>query len=1230
MWKGLKAALGRWVPGASRAQSSANLAKSHGNLAKSHGNRAKGLGNKGKGLGKLGVMLWCLLAFGVVVAIWWLGPLWEIRDSRPLGPWLNRLLATLVLATLVVLVWGMRLARRLRDVNAERQHAERLQLDPTQAKVEQQEATLDATLAELVDSLGGGQGSRYRLPWYLVMGVENAGKTSLINRSGQNFALTHVMKASGQGKKGQFGFDWWIGDKAVLIDPDGELLTQGAMEGGEPVELQSRLWDHFVDWLERNRPQRPLDGVVLVLDLARLSDARVAVRKAYASLLRARLRELMERHAARLPVYVTFSKMDLLHGFDDFFRHYSRAARRAPLGFTFSPASLDRPGQWEEEFAAAYDGMLERLNRSLPSLLAECRDREERESVFRFVRQLAGLRDVLLGFLSEALSSDRFSTAAMVRGTYFTSVYQQGVPEDPFVDAAARRYGMADSVQPAHRAARSALYFTEELFDKVIYPEAGLAGDNARAARRRRRVRRASVLACVFGGAVIVGGWSHFYQKNAAALASVEGKAADFLAAQPAELRSDDPTGYALLEPLDRLRSATFEFGDYRDHVPLLADMGLYQGRSVGREVESAYLAMLAYHFLPALMVGIMDDMNRAEPGSNDKLALLRVLRMMSDASGRQPERVHGFMANRWQREFPQRGSVQQRLLDHLDYALAYTDLEGQVAAGDRHAVQAMASLRGSLLAAQEELGRQPMAERVYATLKAGSDRRGGAMLDLRQGVGPAFSAVFMARNDDPAEVHIPSLVTRDGFEGYFLQEVDQATDLALIDLWVLGRRDDIDFSEADKRRLRDALRERYVSDYHVTWRQALDNVELVPIPDIDQAVVVMDTLLGASRPLDRLLSEVSHHTRLYPELPADDETARQALERSPRYRLAGEIEQHFDELNGLLVARGDNPADIAELKDAIAELRDYLRQVQGASDPGRAAFVSARDRLALSGGDPIHNLQRIAESTPAPVDSMLESLADQSWQLLMASAIRHLERQWLDDVVAPYQDRLAGRYPLVHGATRDVALDDFEAFFAPGGTLDSFYQDNLRPFIEEAPEQLLDAEGNSLLRDSVLTAVQRAERIREAYFDRDGVLDVEFSLEPLSLSPDKRRSVISVDGQLIEYIHSASRRVSMIWPNALRSGNESRVTLVPSTVNRSPRSLRHDGAWAWFRLLDEADITGASERELELRFHVDGGTMRYRLRADGTRNPFTRPLVSGFQLPTALYAEGGADADDA
>ncbi|HBC35725.1 MAG TPA: hypothetical protein DC045_15750, partial [Marinobacter adhaerens] len=36
--------------------------------------------------------------------------------------------------------------------------------------------------------------------------------------------------------------------------------------------------------------------------------------------------------------------------------------------------------------------------------------------------------------------------------------------------------------------------------------------------------------------------------------------------------------------------------------------------------------------------------------------------------------------------------------------------------------------------------------------------------------------------------------------------------------------------------------------------------------------------------------------------------------------------------------------------------------------------------------------------------------------------------------------------------------MQDFERFFAPGGVLDAFYQDNLKLFLEDHPEQVGDA----------------------------------------------------------------------------------------------------------------------------------------------------------------------------
>ncbi|CSA15498.1 IcmF-like protein [Vibrio cholerae] len=229
-----------------------------------------------------------------------------------------------------------------------------------------------------------------------------------------------------------------IGDESVLIDPDGELLTQGNRSEENDGALERRLWLHFVDWLDRTRSRRPLNGIVLALDVAHLATATASERKAYANLLRARLRELMETLSTRLPVYIALTKLDLLHGFEPFFKHYTKSQREEVLGFTFSMDSVDNLDSWLEEFASEYTQFVSRVNGMLPHAVAAPMTLEERNAIYSFTRQISGLKEILQQFFQEALASDQFSTSALVRGAYFTSVYQQGVPTNAFDDAASR------------------------------------------------------------------------------------------------------------------------------------------------------------------------------------------------------------------------------------------------------------------------------------------------------------------------------------------------------------------------------------------------------------------------------------------------------------------------------------------------------------------------------------------------------------------------------------------------------------------------------------------------------------------------------------------------------------------------------------------------------------------------------------------------------------------------
>ncbi|MCY9803278.1 type VI secretion system membrane subunit TssM [Vibrio scophthalmi] len=1152
----------------------------------------------------------------VNIAIWWAGPWLEFKGNLPLDTVMERAVASCLFSLGALAIWGIWQWKNLQGFKAEKQYEERLRQDPIKAYEDRQELELNQVMVNMKDSLPQ-RDYLYALPWYLVLGLENAGKTSLINRSGQNYVFSSVMRASGQKSENPYSFDWWIGDESVMIDPDGELLTQGNHAENNDGEMERRLWLHFVQWLARTRNRRPLNGIVLTLDVSRLATATATERKAYANLLRARLRELMETLSTRLPVYITLTKLDLLQGFEPFFKHYSRSQREEVLGFTFSLDSVDDLDNWLQEFTAEYSDFITRINDVLPHAVSGPMTLEDRNAIYSFTRQISGLKEILCKFLSEALASDQFSTSALVRGVYFTSVYQQGVPTNAFDDAASRRYGLDHAINKAQQAKNSTVYFTKKLFNNVIYPEAGLASDNVRVTKHNRRVIGLTVLTCSIATVLLVGTWHRYYLNNIEHSDAVLSKVNEYKGELAANINSTSQL--EMLEPLNKIREATLEFGFFRDKPKYVSDFGLYQGHTIGPMVEETYLNLLENRFLPLLMADLVVELNRAKT-DEDKLAVLRVYRMMVDKGGRYKTYVLDYFTHYWQQEFAGQRDIQASLKGHLEYAMLHTDLTADRINGNQDAERVLRPYDNVIAKVQTELSAIPNDQRVYQNLKLNSQMVLGPSINLRNLVGPVFGVVFEEQVINSSVIYIPQMLTKKGFEEYFMPKSEAISELALIDSWVLGLSKTAEFSEADKVALREKVRSLYVADYTNTWRAALNEINIRYFNDINDASAVLENLTGNIEPIQRLLRVLESNTQMYTRVGADDD-AQQALLKSSKYRVAAQIDAPFSELNSMLSSVGDEPAYINEVIAAVEGLHSYVKAIKESPDVGMAALDASKARVKLVNADPIYTVKRVASGLPAPLNTMLEKLADESWYVVKQEAIKHLEVRWHNDVYKEYQRKLAGRYPFNPASKKDSSFIDFEAFFAPDGTLDSFYNSQLKVFVEENSVFTDEgSNGKSIVRKEVLDQLKQARRIQEAFFNRKGVLDVSFSVEPLLLSGDKRRSVLNVDGQYLSYNHGPRDSVEFIWPNTFRDSAVSKVTLVPSKNNISPRSINIRGPWAFFRLLEQGEVVGASATSVDFKFSVDGGQMIYRLNSEADINPFTERLFKSFNLSKTLY----------
>lgn len=1154
-------------------------------------------------------VLFVLFSTLLIVAVWWFGSDWVVMDTKPLETTLAKSVATLSIILVLLFVFTVVLIRRNQAMNRDREVAEKDQEDPIRPYERRFVDQLNSTLALMKKSIAS-RNYIYALPWYVVMGEEDAGKTSLINRSGQKFSLTTVERTKKRYERSEANFkiDWWIGNDAVLIDPDGELITQQVIsEEKLSPQIQTRLWDQFIKWLLEVRSNRPLNGIVLVIDLPKLIKTSPSNRQAMAGVFRARIQEMIEQLGTRLPVYVVFNKIDLLKGFEEVFSHLKDFQREENFGFSFSLKSRE-VDDWTQEFEAQFEGFIKSLNEIVFDHLSETNDYEERAAVYGFSRQLDGMKEILFQYLADILESDRFSTPAITRGVYFTSLFQQGVPRNLINLNVSAYYNVPMLMPTALPDLKQVTYFSSKLFYDIIYPEAGLAGDNIKITRRKKIVFAASSLVAILGGSMVLAGWQYYYNQNKNSADQVIKLTSQFSGEKIAH--RIDPTGKELLAPMSKIRSAALSFGDYRKSIPVFEDMGLYQGNKIGQKIDVAYKEILSKKFLPAIAVGLVDEMNLAESGSDKELEVLRVYRMLEDKDNRNKDVAVNWMKGYWQSHFPNDGKTQRELLSHFSYAMDNVETD-------------LGKFDSFIRRKQHELKQTPLERRVYRGIKQQANAELYFKMDLRNQIGPAFDFIYAHEDEnnralDDKRFSIDAFYTVEGFKDYFVPQSESAMDLALIDAWVLGQRTKLDYSEEDQKSLINKVRSIYVSDYINAWRQGLNELKIVDFRNIPHAARVIETITSSENPFGRLLETVEKQTTPYPVLPETETEANKLLLNDPNRQAASKITRSFSTLVELLKSKEEKTPFIEEVMQSLGDVHAYLKGIQDAPDMGKASLQAVKDRLTLTGIDPIFALKRVSDGLPSPMNAQVNAISKNAWKVLLVTAIEELEKKWNSDVYSFYAERIQPKYPFSKASRSDVSIQDFEEFFGPKGRLQTFYNDYLKLFLEEN-KGVLTFGDQSLVRDDFIDNLQAAWDIQDSFFDNNNNLHVEFSVEPLGLSSVFRKSVINVDGQLVVYSHGPSYPTRLIWPNSLRESTVSKLTLVSSS---DTEVISRNGTWSWFRLLDQAQLRGATSKSIDLLFAPQNGKMRYRLTAEDKNNPFIRTPFNDFALPRKLLTD--------
>ena len=524
----------------------------------------------GKDIGR--IILYGVGLSSTAALVYLAGPFIAFGDWRPLE---NNIIRDIVVVLLIAAAAGITGFHFWRRQSKSKQIAEGVAGEEKKDDGESlvlRERMKDA-LATLRKASGGKGAFLYDLPWYLLIGPPGAGKTTALVNSGLKFPLSHgATPAAIAGVGGTRYCDWWFTEDAVLIDTAGRYTTQDSDAKGD-----QHSWIAFLNLLKKNRPRQPINGVLVAISLEDIMTLPAVELAAHANAVRARLLELHDVLKVDFPVYVLFTKVDLVAGFMEYFNSLGEQGREQVWGATFQTADKERNMVGEVPFE--YDALVERLNEELTDRLQEEPAPNSRVLLFGFPAQMAALKRPIFDFLNQIFEPTRYHANATLRGFYFTSGTQQGTPIDRLIGSLAKTFG-AEEVASSAYSGLGKSYFLTDLIKKVVIGEAAWVSTDRAAVRRVSLLRAAGYALVALASLALASVWWTSYSRNKALVAQTDAAIADYRAVGgPVERETtiSDHDFAKVLPLLHRLRYLPAGYGNRHAPRSMWAGFGLSQ-----------------------------------------------------------------------------------------------------------------------------------------------------------------------------------------------------------------------------------------------------------------------------------------------------------------------------------------------------------------------------------------------------------------------------------------------------------------------------------------------------------------------------------------------------------------------------------------------------------------------------------------------------------------------------
>jgi len=259
----------------------------------------------------------------------------------------------------------------------------------------------------------------YVLPWYLVVGRSGSGKSTAIKSARLSSPFGDINRISGV--EGTRNCDWWFFDDSVVID------TAGRYSVHRNEELDKSEWHAFLEHLVRYRKKEPINGIIVTVEADQILRENPETVEEEGRILRKRIDEVIHVMGAKFPIYLMITKCDLVSGLDRFCRLLPEPARDQAMG------AMNHDG--ETDIVRLVDKTMDAVVNKLKDIRLILAGRDEVRGryhidpdVLVFPGEMERLRNGLMVFCKGAFKDNPFQELPPLRGIYFSSGRQSGVP----------------------------------------------------------------------------------------------------------------------------------------------------------------------------------------------------------------------------------------------------------------------------------------------------------------------------------------------------------------------------------------------------------------------------------------------------------------------------------------------------------------------------------------------------------------------------------------------------------------------------------------------------------------------------------------------------------------------------------------------------------------------------------------------------------------------------------